>query len=215
MLTYYFHPLSSFCWKALIALYENDTPFTPHVLHLQDGEVRAAFAKISPMGKMPALTDGDRAVSEASVVIEYLDQNYPGKTRFIPPDAARALEVRRMDRVFDLYIHEQMQKIVADLLRPEDKRDPFGVDEARGRIARGYAYLESVLKPGQWACGDGFTLADCAAFPALFYANAVQPLGERPNLAAYLERLTQRPSIARTVEEARPFFKYFPPGGLE
>jgi len=210
MLTYYFHPLSSFCWKALIALYENDTPFTPHILHLQDAEVRAKFAKISPMGKMPALADGDKAAWEASVVIEYLDQNHPGKTRFIPADLREALEVRRMDRVLDLYIHEQMQKIVGDRLRPEDKRDSFGVAEARTRIERGYDYLESALPASGWACGPAFTLADCAAAPALFYANVLVPIGNRARVAAYFQRLTQRPSIARVLEEARPYFKYFP-----
>jgi glutathione S-transferase len=215
MLTYYFHPFSSFCWKALIALYENQTPFEPHVLHLQHQEVREAFARISPMAKMPALTDGERAVWEASIVIEYLDQIHPGKTRFIPDDPAKALEVRRMDRMLDLYIHEQMQKIVGDHLRPEAARDRYGVEEAHRRIERGYDYLESVLPADGWACGEDFSLADCAAFPALFYANAVRPFGERAKLGAYFARLKERPSVERVLEEARPLFHMFPAGRLE
>ena len=214
-LTYYYHPLSSFCWKVLIAFYENDTPFTPHVLHLQDPQVRADFAKLSPMGKMPALLDGDRAVWEASIVIEYLDAHHSGSAIFIPADPEQALEVRRFDRMFDLYIHEQMQKIVSDRLRLEDKRDPFGVEEARTRIERGYDYLETVLRPNAWAVGDAFSLADCAAAPALFYANVVQPIGGHRRVGDYLERLKQRPSFARTLAEARPYFKYFPGGDLQ
>ena len=209
-LTYYFHPLSSFCWKALIALYENNTPFTPHFLDLQDAQVRADFGKISPMLKMPALTDDGRAVWEASIVIEYLDTHYPGATKFIPADREAALEVRRMDRLLDLYLHEQMQKIVGDRLRPAGAGDAFGVDAARARIEQVYDYLEATLKPGAWAVGEAFTLADCAAVPALFYANVVQPIAGHAKVAAYFDRLKQRPSVARVIEEARPFFKFFP-----
>ncbi|HTE56678.1 MAG TPA: glutathione S-transferase family protein [Kofleriaceae bacterium] len=216
-LTYYFHPLASYCHKALIALYENDTAFEPHFLDLQDPEVRAAYARISPSGKMPVLRDDarDRTVSEATIIIEYLDLHYPGRTRFVPDDRDGALEVRARDRSFDLYIHEPMQTIVGDRIRPEAKRDPHGVDLARAKLRTACDQLERELTDGTlpgrpWLLGNDFTLADCAAAPALFYADKVQPLTDHPQVAAYLARLRTRPSYARVLEEAQPYFHMFP-----
>lgn len=216
-LTYYFHPLASYCHKALIALYENDTAFEPHFLDLQAPEVRAAYARISPSGKMPVLRDDarDRTVSEATIIIEYLDLHYPGRTRFVPDDRDGALEVRARDRSFDLYIHEPMQTIVGDRIRPEAKRDPHGVDLARTKLRTACDQLERELTDGTlpgrpWLLGNDFTLADCAAAPALFYADKVQPLTDHPQVAAYLARLRTRPSYARVLEEAQPYFHMFP-----
>src|SRR5947209_8081120 len=144
-LTLYFHPLSSFCHKALIALYENDTPFTPKLVNLQDDGERAEFRALWPIGKFPVLQDSarDRMVPESSIMIEYLDQHYPGKTKFIPADADLARDVRQSDRFFDLHIHLHMQKIVGDRLRPADRRDPHGVEDARARLAMALGMLES------------------------------------------------------------------------
>lgn len=215
-LTLHFHPLSSFCHKALIALYENGTPFTPKVVNLQDDAERAAFRKLWPVGKFPVLQDharGDHIVPEASIIIEYLDQLYPGNTKFIPdnPDIARQMRMR--DRFVDLHIHMQMQKIVGDRLRPADKKDPHGVAEARDLMDRALGLLDREIGSGEWMMGDTFTMADCAAAPALFYANWVEPLAAKfPNADAYRERLVQRPSYARALKEAEPFFQYFPKG---
>lgn len=218
MLTLHFHPLSSFCHKALIALYENDTPFTPNIVNLQDEGERNALLKLWPVGKFPVLQDKarDRVVPESSIIIEYLDQHYPGKTKFIPADPDAARQMRLRDRYFDLHIHLHMQKIVGDRLRPADRRDPHGVADARERMGRALAALDKQL-PGKassekpWIMGDDFTMADCAAAPALFYANWVAPLAkDYPNVAAYLDRLKQRPSYARTLKEAEPYFQYFP-----
>ena len=217
-LTFYFHPLASYCHKALIALYENETPFTPHLLDLQDEKVRAMYAAIAPLGKMPTLRDDDRdrTVGEATIVIEYLDVHYPGRTRFVPADPDRALEVRARDRFFDNYVHNAMQTIVLDRVRPTDQRDRFGVEQTRDQLRAALDLLERELTDGtlpgrRWLLGDDFTLADCAAAPALFYADKVQPLAERhPACLAYLDRLRARPSYARVLEEAAPYFKYFP-----
>jgi glutathione S-transferase len=212
-LTLHFHPLSSFCHKVLIALYENDTPFRPNVVNLQDEGERAAFRKLWPIGKFPVLQDDARreTVAESSIVIDYLDQHYPGKTRFIPADAEEARATRLSDRVYDLHIHLHMQKIVGDRLRPADRKDPHGVEDARTRMATALGVAEQEMASRTWATGDRFTLADCAAAPALFYADKVAPFaGTYPNLIAYLERLKQRPSYARVLNEAEPYFKYFP-----
>ena len=212
-LTLHFHPLSSFCHKALIALYENGTPFTPQIVNLQDEGERNAFRKLWPIGKFPVLRDDtrDRTIPESSIIIEYLDQYYPGQTKFIPADPDFARQTRFGDRFLDLHVHMQMQKIVGDRLRPVDKKDPYGVDQARDLMDRAIAMLECVAAKQTWAVGEVFTLADCAAAPALFYANKITPLGGKyPNVAAYLGRLTQRPSYARSLKEAEPYFKYFP-----
>ncbi len=212
-LTLHFHPLSSFCHKVLIALYENDTRFTPQIVDLQDEGERAAFVALWPIGKFPVLHDAarGRTVPESSIIIEYLDQHYPGKTKFVPADAEQARVTRMSDRIFDLHIHLHMQKIVGDRLRPADRRDPHGVDDARTRMATALGMVEHDMASRNWAIGDTFTMADCAAAPALFYADKVSPLaGKYPNVAAYLDRLKQRPSYARALKEAEPYFQFFP-----
>lgn len=212
-LTLHFHPLSSFCQKALVALYEGGTPFTPHLVDLGDESARAALARLWPMVKFPVLRDESRGltVPEATIIIEYLDRHYPGATRLVPEDPDLARETRLADRVFDLYVNTPIQTIVGDRLRPADKRDAFGVEHARGQLAKAYAVIEERMATRTWAAGDNFTMADCAAAPALFYANLTAPFADsHPNVASYFERLMQRPSFARVVAEAKPYFHFFP-----
>ena len=213
-LTLHFHPLSSFCHKALIALYENGTPFSPHMVNLMDEGERTALRKLWPIGKFPVLRDEARGetVPESTVIIEYLDQHYPGRTRFIPQDGEQARETRLRDRLFDLYLHLPMQKIIGDRLRPDGRKDPHGVEEARATVDTALGIIEPEMASRHWAMGDVFTIADCAAAP-LFYLDKIAPLGARyPNVAAYLERLKQRPSYARTLQEAEPYMQFFPKG---
>jgi glutathione S-transferase len=209
----YFHPLASFCWKALIALYENDTPFEPHVVDLGDETSRADFKKIWPIGKFPVLRDDARGVTvpESSIIIEYLSQHYPGKSQLVPTDMDLARQTRLRDRFYDLYMHEPMQKIVGDRLRPPGKNDPHGVEQARAQLQTAYGMIDREMGAKTWAMGDEFSMADCAAAPALFYANKVLPFGETyRNVTRYFDRLTERPSFARTVKEAQPYFALFP-----
>jgi glutathione S-transferase len=217
-LTLHFHPLASFCWKALIALYENDTPFTPNMVNLGDGAERAALLKLWPIGKFPVLRDDARnqTVPESSIIIEYLDRYYPGRTRFIPGEADLAWQTRLSEQFYDLYVHLPMQKMVDDRMRPEAQKDPRGVGEARARIEQCYGMIEQEIgnrtsSNRTWAMGEAFSIADCAASPALFYADKVVPIGDaRPELAAYLDRLKARPAFARVLKEAEPYFKLFP-----
>ena len=212
-LTLHCHPLASYCWKALIALYENDTPFQPVVVDFGDPGSTARFKALWPMAKIPVLVDSSRGetVAESTIVIEYLDAFHPGHVRFIPAEPALAWKVRFWDRFFDNYLHEPMQKIVLDALRPQDKGDAFGVAQAREAIGRAYDYLETRLDERSWMAGEAFSLADCSAAPALFYANTVEPLRvEHAKAKAYLARLMARPSFARVLAEAEPFFGYFP-----
>jgi glutathione S-transferase len=209
----YFHPLASFCHKALVALYENGTAFEPVLVDLGDEASRAAFKAVWPMAKMPVLRDEARqcTVAEATVIIEYLDAHRPGPTRFVPADADLAWRTRMWDRFHDHYLQEPMQKIVADRLRPASSNDPFGVEQAKAQLREAYDIIEREMEGRSWAIGDAFTLADCAAAPALFYANTVLPFGGSfRNLPAYLDRLTARPSFARVLDEAEPYFRHFP-----
>ena len=211
-LTLHFHPLSSYCWKALIALYENGTPFTPNNVNLGDPDQRAALLKLWPIGKFPVLQDEARGeiVPEATILIEYLDRHYPGTTRFIP-DGDLGLKTRLRDRFFDLHMHQHMQDIVGDRLRPADAKDPHGVAEAKSKLRLALDMTEQDMAHRQWAMGDAFTLADCAAMPPLFYANKVLPYAEtHPQAFAYLQRLSARPSVARVLKEAEPYLGMFP-----
>ena len=212
-LTLYYHPLSSFCQKVLAALYENDTPFEGHLVDLGDPAARAAFLKIWPIGKFPVLRDDarDRLVPESSIIIEYLAQHYPGASELVPADANRAHQVRMADRFFDLYVHLPMQKIVGDRIRPAGGKDAHGVEQARAQLATSLGMLENDMAAKTWVAGDAFSMADCAAAPALYYANLVAPFTEsHKNVARYFERLMARPSFARAVEEAAPYRHMFP-----
>lgn len=207
------HPLASFCHKALIALHENGTPFEDVLVDFGNPDSAAAFRALWPMAKMPVLEDTARGtmIAEASAVIDYLDRFYPGPARLLPQDPDLASQARMLDGVFDSYVHEPMQKIVTDRLRPVGRDDPEGVVIARAQIRQSYDWLEETLAGQDWALGTDFSIVDCAAAPALFYADMVEPFGRAHVwLAAYLERLMARPSYARVLQEAEPYFGHVP-----
>jgi len=203
------HPLSSYCHKALIALYEAGTPFEARMVDLGDPAGRAAFLALSPFGKIPALRDEarGRTVYETSIIIEYMDQHYPGAQPLLPADTEERLDVRLWDRVFDLYVQGPMGAAVAGVIAGRTDVDPAAI----GSLDAAYEHIERHMEGRTWAVGDAFSMADCAAAPALFYARYVSPLASRfPAVAAYFERLVARPSVARVLVEARPYFQYFP-----
>jgi glutathione S-transferase len=209
----YFHPLSSFCQKVLIALYENDTPFKPHIVDLGNETSRADLKKIWPIGKFPVLRDEatDRTIPESSIIIEYLAQHHPGTVRLVPADADLARQTRLRDRFYDLYVQVPMQKIVIDRMRPAGKSDPLGVEQARALLQTALGMIDQEMATKRWAMGETFSMADCAAAPALYYANLVMPFGDtHKNVAGYFDRLMQRPSFARAVAEAEPYRHLFP-----
>ena len=209
----YYHPLASYCWKALIALYENATPFEPIIVDLFDPDSAAAFKRIWPIGKFPVLRDEKRNVTvpESVIIIEYLARHYAGPTQLVPSDPDQARQARLSDRFYDHYVNDPMAKIVTDHLRPEGKHDPHGVEEARALLGTALGMVDADMASKTWAVGDTFTMADCAAAPALFYADKVTPFAEtHRHAAAYLARLTQRPSFARVLQEAQPYFEMFP-----
>lgn len=212
-LVLFYHPLASFCHKVLIALYENGTPFEGEIIRHDLPQDRAALLEAWPVGKMPVLRDEAREVTmpESSLVLEYIDTQYPGPHPLLPRETLAALQARLWDRFFDNYVQVPMQKHVADRLRPAGQQDAYGVAEAASTLDTAYTMLETHLTARQWMLGEDFSMADCAAAPALFYAGVVHPFSEsRPALVAYFERLMARPSVHRTLQEAAPFMCHFP-----
>lgn len=207
------HPFSSYCHKALIALYENDTAFQFRMIGPDAPDAYKELKAHWPIGKFPMLLDDGRPVSEASIIIEHLALHHPGPVRLIPEDPATALEVRFWDRFFDNYVATPQQKFVIDALCPEDKRDPAGVERAGALLDTAYAHLDRHMQGREWVAGAAFSLADCSAAPQLFYADWTHPIGDRfPAVTAYRQRLNARPSFARCIEAARPFRPLFPLG---
>jgi glutathione S-transferase len=210
-LTLYAHPFAAYCWKALIALYENATPFTYRIV--EDAAGWAELESLWPIRKFPVLRDGDATIVESSIIVEYLMHRYPGTTRLIPMDEDAALEARFMDRFFDNYVMTPMQTLVSDRMRTESERNARSVADARKLMDVAYGWLERQVARESWVCANTFSLAECSAAPALFYADWVHPVGERfPRVRDYRRRVLARPSVARVVDEARPYRKLFPQG---
>jgi glutathione S-transferase len=209
----YAHPFSSYSQKSLIAFYENDIPFEFRILEPANASAIDEWTALWPLKRFPLLVDRGRAIPEASLIIEHLGLHHPGPVRLLPEDPRAALDVRMMDRFFDNYIMTPMQKIVLNSIRPEDARDPHGVAEARAMLETAYGWMDDAMAGRAWAAGDAFSLADCAAAPALFYADWTHPISSTlRHVRAYRRRLLERPSFARAVNEARPYRSLFPLG---
>ena len=208
----FYHPLASYCWKVLIGLYESDIEFEGHLVDLGNREQRAELEALWPFVKFPLLRDTTtgEVTPESSILLEWLALRRPSARWLLAADGTRALRTRALDRFFDTYVHEPMQKIVGDKLRSADQHDPTGVEAARATLTTAYATLERRLGGG-WADGEAFSLADCAAYPALYYANRVHPIpNEHVETRAYLARLSARPSVRRVMKEAEPYLHLFP-----
>lgn len=206
----YAHPFSSYSQKVLIALYENALSFEYH--NLESPTVKTELASLWPLKRFPVLVDEERTLLESSTIIEYLQLRHPGPGTLVPVGEA-GIEVHMLDRLFDNYVMTPMQKVVLDKLRPATEYDSFGVAEARAMLDKIYPWLDQHLAGRAWAAGELFTLADCAAAPALFYADWAHEIPSTcPQLRAYRARLLARPSVARVVDEARPYRHYFPLG---
>jgi glutathione S-transferase len=200
----YFHPLSTYSQKTLVALYEKGVSFEPQLTDIMNPEARAEYQRLYPLAKLPLLQLPDgHLVPESSIIIEYLDTHFEQGTRLIPEDRDLARRTRFHDRQFDLYVNDPFQKIFFDGFRPVEKRDPDGVAAARSRLDQMYRYFDHVLSKNTWLLGDVFTMADCAAVPLAWLAH-VHPYAEYPHLVAYSNRLSERPSVARVLSEAAP-----------
>ena len=213
-LQYFGHPFSSYTWKGEIALIEKGVDYDFRNVDPEYPDNAAELGKHSPTGKFPLLIDGDRVLFESSIIIEYLDHRYTQAPQLIPSDFEQALQVRLMDRMFDNHVMSNMQAIVAEHIPfVTATPDPMRIERAKAALLKIYHWLEDQLSNEEWACGEDFTLADCAAAPSLFYTDWVQEIPEElVNLKAYRTRLLARPSVKQVVDAARPYRSYFPPG---
>ncbi|MFM5884665.1 MAG: glutathione S-transferase family protein [Novosphingobium sp.] len=211
MLKLYGHTFSSYTWKALIALYANDTPFTFHQIGEGNADDDAFVAAAGPSGQFPVLSDGAATVFEASAIIEHLHLHHRGSQPLLPDDPAQAIRTRMWDRVFDLHVMNVMQDVVAEKIRHPDNPDPAIRERVEARLERSYRWIEQWL--ADYTRRDGVTLVECAAAPSLFYADWVHPIpGDCPRLRAWRAHLLALPAVARCVDDARPYRHYFPLG---
>jgi glutathione S-transferase len=211
MVRIYGHPFAAFYWKTLIALYERGVPFQFLMVDAEHPENAEAIARLAPTGQFPVLVDGDCTVIESAAIIEYLDLHHGDAPPMVPADPRAAIVARQMDGIFDDYVQAPLTRMVLNALRDEDKRDPYVGAEARATLDKSYAWLNRWMAGREWAAGDGFCIADCAAAPALFYAHWGYPIPtSHTELRDYRARLLARPSIARVVDEAKPWREYFP-----
>ncbi|MFJ1290669.1 glutathione S-transferase family protein [Paracoccus yeei] len=209
MLELFGHPLSSYTQKVLVALYETGVDFTLRTVDLSQPEDRALMQSLEPMGRMPALRDGDRVLSQSSLMIEWLDRHHPGPQRLLDPDPDASLVARQWDRFLDFQVMQMMQQIVDARIFMGEGAEGRVAPFARAKLELAYAALDRRLDGRDWIAG-GFGLADCAAFPALFYAGAIHPFAGHARLMAYFDRLAGRASVQRVIEGARPWYRWFP-----
>ncbi len=202
----YYYPLSTYCQKVLITLYEKSVDFTPELVFLMDDVERDAYRKIYPLGKIPLLVlDDSRWVPESSIIVEYLDTHFSDGPKLIPDDPDLSRQVRFKDRMYDLYLNDSISTLVFESWKPESERNQELIERSRFRIGVMYDFMEKNLEKQTWTDGEAFTMGDCAAAPPLFYAREMAPFDERPNIAAYWQRLQERSSIRRVLDEAAPY----------
>lgn len=204
------HPFAMYCWKPLIACYERGLAFRSELVEAD----RSALAALWPPASIPVLVDDGIVIAESSIIVEHLDRHGTAPA-LIPTDPTKALWARLWDRVADGYVTTPVQTIVGDALRPPDAKDPHGASQAHAALDLAYATLDRQLSGRDrdgWLAGEQFTLADCAAAPALHYADVLHPVDRdaHPALAAYVDAVMTRASVARVVEEARPYRELFP-----
>jgi len=212
-LTLYLHPLASFCHKVMIALEDARLPYRAITVDFSDPASARQVSDHWPVGKIPLLHDeaAGRHVAETTIILEYLAQRHPGVAKLWPSDTEPLLEARLWDRFFDLYVQQPMQKIVTDRIRPAGANDPHGVAEARENLRTAYGMIEERMAGREWVVGNDFSIADCAAFPGLFFAGIVEPFPPSATaLNAYFERLLTRPTVASVLAQAQPYFTMFP-----
>ena len=205
---FYYHPISSYCQKVLVAMYEKGVEFEPQVIALMDPEQRALYREVYPMGKVPLLVvDDDHLIPESSIIIEYLDGIAEPKLIF--GDAEQRRKIRFKDRMFDLYLNDSVSSLLFQSMKPESERDQELIDTSKFRIDTMYGFMEQEFGEQPYASGEEFSMSDCAAMPALFYAQRAAPFDANENISAYWDRLASRPSVQRVMREAEPHVRAF------
>ncbi len=204
----YFAYLSTYSQKVLLALYEKDIPFTPHLVDLSSEQDRAEYHKLYPFGKVPLLVREDgRLIPESTIIVEYLETAFPQAPVLIPKDPEEARKARFMDRMCDLYLNDPVVSLIFESWKPEEQRDSEMMAKASEKIGIMYRYMEDQLAQTEFLAGDTFTMADCAAMPVLFYANSFAPFGGFDHIHRYWESVSQRPAFLKLKQEAEPYIK--------
>ncbi len=204
----YYHPLSSYAQKVLIALHEKELEYEGELVNLRDPEERQKYLEVYPLGKIPLLMREDgRRIPESSIIIEYLDGISDRGPRLIPRDPEQGRVTRFKDRMMDLYVNETVTTLLFQSWKPESEQDPERIDTAKFRLDVMYGFMDQGLGEHEWMAGDAFTMADCAAAAPLLYAQEVAPFGDRVNIVAYWERLQARPSFQKVLAEAAPYLE--------
>ncbi|PHZ83435.1 glutathione S-transferase [Paremcibacter congregatus] len=206
----YYHPLSTYSQKVLIACYEKGIAFEPHVINVSNPKERAAFRGIYPLGKIPLLvTEDQRLIPESSIIIEYFDQAFPNSPDLIPKDPEQARQVRFRDRMHDLYLNDPIVALLFESRKPEAEQDFPLIHKSRHTLDVIYEFLNNQINNHSWSNGEQFSMADCAAAPALFYAQRIYPFAKYPNIKAYFSRLMGHPAYRKVIKEAEPLVKKF------
>lgn len=204
----YYNPISTYSQKTLLAFYEKGLEFEPNIVSLTDPEAREAYREVYPLGKIPCLVlDDGHIIPESSIIIEYIDNM--AEPRLIDGDAEQTRKIRFKDRMLDLYLNDSVVTLLFQSMKPEEQKDQERIDTAKFRVDTIYSFMEHELGQNQYAQGNTFTMADCAAAPALFYAELLAPFAEHKNISAYWERLKERESVQKTQSDAKPIIEEF------
>jgi glutathione S-transferase len=206
----YSGPVSLFSRKVEIALSEKGLAFER--IEVAFSQTRGYSPKhpdvlaLNPKGQVPVLVDGDLSLYDSTVILEYLEDAYPEPALYprSPRDRARC-------RLLDLFADEVMLAPLRFLMhRTEPKPDDPGrweakemkAREAEPGIAGHFAELDRELQGRDYLCG-AFSAADIAVFMTVFWARRLggPALKGHDNLAAWYERLSRRPAVARVVAE--------------
>jgi glutathione S-transferase len=203
----YYNPLSTYSQKVMIAFHEKGIAYQPEIVDLMSPEGRAAYEKVNPIGKVPFLKPSeDWMVPESTSIIEYLEDTFPDSPRLIPVAGGEAArQVRFMDRMADLYLNDPVVELLFQKFGLR-KQDEERAARSRKFIAISYEHFNRRLGTQTWICAENFSMADCAAIPALFYAQVVAPFDSHPNVVAYWRRAQQRPSYVKVKAEFEPIW---------
>lgn len=204
----YYHPISTYSQKVLIAFYEKGLAFEPQIVQLMDPDAGKKYRNVYPMGKIPCLVlDDGHLIPESSIIIDYIDRL--AKPTLLNNDPTKARKIRFKDRMFDLYLNDNVVTLLFQNMKPENERDKEKIERARFQIKNMYESMDKDFADQPFANGAEFTMSDCAAAPALFYAQQNAPFDQYRNICTYWDRLSSRPSVRRTQEEAAPAIAAF------
>lgn len=204
----YYMPLSTYSQKTLLGLHEKELQFERVIVNLEDDVQAGEYRALHPLGTVPLMIANDgRKIPESTSILEYVDHRYGAGSRLLPRDPELAQQTRFGDRMFDLYLNDSVVAILTEQRKPEAQRDAPLVARMRQRIDAIYRYMEELLARRDWINGERFSLADCAAAPALLYAQHVAPFDNRCYISAYWKRIQARPAHRQLMEEVRPWLK--------